>query len=245
MKIREIIKDLLSYPFTNWKSYLILGIILLITNLYFEIFSISLNEVFIPIIAIAEFVTGFLTWGYLIKIIKSTLNSENVLPKFNGWLNIIINGFKASLVLVAYSIPYYIIIVLLIANLIITNRGFNPIDFVGFTDLIFFLYTIVIIPIFALALANMAFDEGRLLSAFSFGEIWGDIREMGFVNIIALYLLLGTIFILFRVMHIGLNYLVSWIDPIFLTIIQSMILIPYLYIFAARTVALFYRSSVV
>jgi hypothetical protein len=39
---------------------------------------------------------------------------------------------------------------------------------------------------------------------------------MGFVNTyIRLYLLLGTIFILFRVMHIGLNYLVSWIDPIF------------------------------
>ena len=147
-----------------------------ITNYKFilQIFSLSLNEVSITIVLIAEFVTGFLTWGYLIKIIKSTLDSENVLPKFNGSLNIIINGFKASLILVAYSIPFYIIFVLVMVYFFITNPGFKPIDYLLWLfDLIFFLYVIIIIPIFAFALVNMAFDEGRLLSAFNFGEIWG------------------------------------------------------------------------
>ncbi len=252
MNIREIIKDSLSYPLTDWKSYLILGIILLITSLYYQIWLFSPNEVSINTVMIAEFVTGFLSLGYLIKIIKSTLDCENVLPKFNGWLNIIVDGFKGSIIIIVYFIPFFILIFLVMVYFLITNQGFNSIDFIGLMNLIFSLYTIVIIPIIALALANMALDEGRLLSAFSFGEIRGDIYEIGWGNLIALYLLLGIIYIIFRAMPIASTYLLSWIDPIFVTwidpifvTIMSLILIPYLYIFATRTVALVYRSSVV
>ncbi len=245
MNMGEIIKDSLSYPLTNWKSYLILGIILLITNLYIEIWAFSPNDASISLVMIAEFVTGFLSLGYLIKIIKSTLDCENVLPKFNGWLNIIFNGFKGSLIIIAYLLPYFILIISVIAYFFVTNTRLNPSDFLGLTDLIFILYIILIIPIIALALTNMAFDEGRLLSAFNFGEIREDIQEIGWSNIITLYLLLGIIYIIFKAMPIALTYLLSWTDPILVTIIKSLILIPYLYIFASRTVALIYRTSVV
>lgn len=134
---------------------------------------------------------------------------------------------------------------MVIAYFLITNRVFNSVDFLGLTDLIFFLYTIVIIPVIALALVNMALDEDRLLSAFNFGEIIGDMHELGWRNIITLYLLLGIIYIIFKAIPITINYLLRWTDPIFGTLIQSLILIPYLYIFASRTVALIYRSSVV
>lgn len=92
MNTRGILKDSLSYPLSNWKSYLILGVILIITNLYWYF---SPEERLIYIVPLASFVTEFLIVGYLIKIIKSTLNRENVLPKYNGWLNIIFNGFRA------------------------------------------------------------------------------------------------------------------------------------------------------
>lgn len=245
MNIKEIIKDSLIYPLTNWKSYLILGIIFLIINLYSYIWSFNPDIGFSNILLIAEFVTGFLSLGYLIKIIKSTLDYENILPNFNGWLNIIVNGFKGSLIIIAYSIPFLILMFLVIVYFLITNRGLNSNDIFGLMNLIFSLYTIVIIPIIALALANMAFDEGRLLSAFSFGKILDDIHEIGWGDLIVLYLLVGIIYIIFKAIPIALTYLLSWIDPIFVTIIKSLILIPYLYIFATRTVVLVYRSSVV
>jgi hypothetical protein len=245
--IREVVKDSLSYPLTNWKSFLILGVILTIANLLMLVFTNSFAESLslrpdyrlLSIVWIAYFVADILFLGYLIKIFKSTVDSENVLPEFNGWLNIIVDGFKGIIiVIVYYIIPFYI----LFALVLILTRGFNSNDILELFDLINTLYTIVIIPVIALALANMAFDE-RLLSAFSFGEILDDMREIGWSNLLALYLLFGIIYLIIG--YLPLGYLLGWISPFLVTIIKSMIIIPYLYIFATRAVSLIYRSSVV
>ncbi len=229
MDIREVVKDSLSYPLTNWKSFLILGVILTIANLLMLVFTNSFAESLslrpdyrlLSIVWIAYFVADILFLGYLIKIFKSTVDSENVLPEFNGWLNIIVDGFKGIIiVIVYYIIPFYI----LFALVLILTRGFNSNDILELFDLINTLYTIVIIPVIALALANMAFDE-RLLSAFSFGEILDDMREIGWSNLLALYLLFGIIYLIIG--YLPLGYLLGWISPFLVTIIKSMIIIPY------------------
>lgn len=258
MEIREIVKDSLSYPLTNWKSYLILGVISVIINLYSYIWLFSpdteLSTIVMTsyILMIAEFLTGFLTVGYLIKIIKATLDCKNALPEFNGWLNIIVDGFKGSLVILVYTILFSILEFLIL--IFMMSQGYTSRDAVGLMELINPLFIIVIVPI-ALSIANMAFNEGKLSSAFKFGEIRDDIREIGLTNIIVLYLLFGAIYIIFRVISIALGYLLGWIDPFLLnldsemavlvSIIKNLVLIPYLYIFATRTFALIYRSSVV
>jgi hypothetical protein len=260
VEIREIIKDSFSYPLSNWKSFLILGIIYLIINLYSHIWSFSPDTAMQDIMMtsyiqmIAEFVTGILALGYLIKVFKSTVDSENILPEFNGWLNIILDGFKASVVVVVYAILFAILLVLVLIFYLLINQGFNSGDFLGLSTSIAPIYTIVIIPVIALALANMAFDE-RLRSAFSFGEILGDLREIGWGNLIALYLLFGLIYIALRTISIGLSYLLGWADPflvnldwemsVLATIVKSLIFIPYFYILGTRAFALVYMSRVV
>ena len=252
MEIREIVKDSLSYPLTNWKSYLILGVILAIINLYSHIWwFVGQDIASLDIVMVAEFLTGFLSVGYLIKIFKSTLDSENVLPEFNGWLNIVIDGFKGSLVIIVYAIIFSILEALVLIFMI--SQGYTSNDAVGIMGLINLLFIIVIVPI-ALSIANMAFNEGKLSSAFKFSEILDDMREIGWKNLIVLYLLVGVIYIIFRVISILLGYLLVWIDPFILNldlvavlvfIIKNLVLIPYLYIFATRTFAVVYRSSVV
>ncbi len=200
---------------------------------------------------VAEFLTGFLIVGYLIKIIKSTLDCESVLPEFNGWLNIIVDGFKGSLVIVVYTILFSILEFLVLIFMV--SQGYTSNDTLGIMELITPLFIIVIVPM-ALSIVNMAFDEGKLSSAFKFGEIRDDIREIGGINLIVLYLLVGVIYIIFRVISIASSSLLGWIDPFLLnldlvavlvSIIKNLVLIPYFYIFVTRTFALIYRSSVV
>lgn len=79
MDIREVVKDSLSYPLTNWKSFLILGVILTIANLLMLVFTNSFAESLslrpdyrlLSIVWIAYFVADILFLGYLIKIFKS------------------------------------------------------------------------------------------------------------------------------------------------------------------------------
>lgn len=201
MNIKEVVvKDSLSYPLSNWKSYLILGVILVIINLYSHIWWFVSHDISsVNIVMVAEFVTGFLAVGYLIKIIKSTLDCENVLPEFNGWLNIIVDGFKGSLVIVVYTILFSILEFLVL--IFMMSQVYTSSDAVGLMELINPLFIIVIVPI-ALSIANMAFDEGKLSSAFKFGEIRDDIGEIGGINLIVLYLLVGVIYIIFRVISL-------------------------------------------
>jgi len=244
VEIREIVKDSLSYPLTNWKSYLILGVILIITSLYIEIWWSFYPNTRLPFgVIIVELVTGILSLGYLIKIFKSTLDCENVLPKFNGLLNIIVDGFKGILVIIIYAIPFSILF--LGVGLFLRANGYSSNDIFGLTTLLMTICTVVIIPIITLSLANMAF-EGKLSSAFSFSEIRDDIDDIGWGNFIALYFILGIIYISPNHISTALNYLLGWIDPfLIVTIIKYLIIIPYLYIFATRTFAVIYRSSVV
>jgi len=191
VEIREIVKDSLSYPLTNWKSYLILGVILIITSLNIEIWWSFYPNAGLPFgVIIVELVTGILSPGYLIKIFKSTVDCENVLPKFNGLLNIIVDGFKGILVIIIYAIPFSILF--LGVALFLRANGYSSNDIFGLTTLLMTICTVVIIPIITLSLANMAF-EGKLSSAFSSSEIRDDIDDIGWGNFIALYFILGII----------------------------------------------------
>jgi hypothetical protein len=240
MNIREIVKDSLKYPLSNWKSYLILGIIILFINLHLDIMDImkfSQDNKLIIILWIIGLIIGLFAYGYIFKIIKSSLSGINELPKFNDWVNLFTDGFKTIIVVTAYLIPVFL---LNLGGLFFGSPYYNV---SGILVLITVLYMVVIIPTIAVAITSMAHDESKLRSAFRFHRILEKISTIGWGNLIIWYIVIGIFYLIILAISFVIYLFFSLINPFFAGILESLILVPYPYIFIARSVALFYMSN--
>lgn len=247
MKIEEIIKDSIKYPFSDWKKVLILGIIVMLTTLNYTFQSLGMGIFSLSNLGIFGLIFGLLVYGYGIKILKSSLNGFAELPEFNGWLDILINGFKVIVVSVGYTIPLILILVFsgLFLGFIAGIMEVGVItSFLWIIIIMAFLYLIIIFPIFLLSLANMEFYNGDLGAAFKFREIFNKISNIGWGKFVTWYIItviiclglifawgvIGAIFNLISLKIVG-------------TLLGQLILLPYLTIFVFRSVALIYPSK--
>lgn len=111
MKVRVIIKDSLKYPLSDWKKFLILGLIFII--IYILNFSAHQGKnVYLLVLLIGiAFVVGLFVNGYIFRIINSTFDGKNELPEFNNWQDMGIDGVKIYLAYIVYLIPVLLIII--------------------------------------------------------------------------------------------------------------------------------------
>ena len=163
MNVTELIKDSLKYPVSDWKKIIVLGIIIVIGGLSSLLNLIGVtNEGVILIFFIIGLISGLLVNGYLFKIIKTSLDNENRLPKFNDWKNLLIDGVKVFLTFILYLIlpPFVIFFIILIImggisslgldiSALIGSLGMNPMEFFatgvlsGIENLFILSYTIL------------------------------------------------------------------------------------------------------
>ena len=126
MTLGTIVDDIIRYPLSNWKKYLILGIIFLagvvvyITRFYGSIV-ITNNIIIIWFLGIIAFFLVTLTRGYTLRIIKSSVNGSSALPVFNNWIDMFVDGIKMFIVTIVYQIPA-ILIILVFAVLSFTSN---------------------------------------------------------------------------------------------------------------------------
>jgi hypothetical protein len=274
MNIKEIIKDSIYYPFSDWKKILVLGIIVLITNL-------SLNQLMGTIYVMLDteniaFIIIFLTVigllglfigrGYQLRIIKSTIEELEYLPKFNDWIGMLKDGIKVSIVIIVYLIPLIIIFIgfkaslpeilqtilsnisSLIANTVF-NGGINAlIESFGTWEGIFFtigfIYMVIIFPISLMSIANMANNNSKLVSAFNFSEIKNIIGRIGLKNLIVWYITTEIGFlVIWGIMNIIIVIISNLINPFIGILLNALIVISYLYMYLSRSVGLFYITN--
>lgn len=233
MDIGDIVGDAVRYPSQDWKKFIIFAVIVII--------SMILSGRVGIIGGIIGIVISFLMYGYILRVIKACIAGSDELPEFEEWGEMFISGFKVFIVNLIYSIPAIIITVISAASLIATVyfQGTGA-DLTGIYGLIgaalvgiivAFLYMLLIgIPLFILAIANMAYYDGELSAAFRFSEIREHISRIGAANFIIWYIVMIIASIV--------AFLVGAI-----TIIGWIILIPYLYLFLARSIALLFTST--
>ena len=198
MKIGEIVKDSLRYPFSDWKKYLFFGILILILITF-------INGLFIvPNLVVIGYIIGLFVIGYLFRIIKSSLVGLSELPNFNDWGEMFSDGVKVLIVGIVYSIPA--ILIILIFNVLSSPSSVIGIlsgaifgDPIGVTIMAFvdgavpvifiaLLYMIIVIPLALMAITHMANNDSILNSAFRFREILDKIASLGWKNLIKWYL---------------------------------------------------------
>jgi len=107
------------------------------------------------------------------------------------------------------------------------------------------IYAIIIFPIFLVAIANMAYYKGEFSSAFKLGEIMDEIRSVGWNKLVVWYITTGIIFLILYFMGVIVAYIFNSIYNIGLMIglLLSLTLISYIYMYIARSVALFYMPE--
>lgn len=282
MNVGEIVKDALKYPLSDWKKILILGIIIVINGISAVVMSLGVTNMDVKSLLVGiGFIIGFLVSGYMLRIIKSSLDGKTELPEFNNWVDMGADGVKVFITFIVYSIPAILIILILTVSffesftLSLGSMGLNPLELVlnpflsviwegimiissllyslflfivpdgGIYALIGILYMIIITPVLLVAIANMAYYEGELKSAFRFREILNEISSIGWFNLIKWYMVNGIIFL---VIFMGINTVISYIFYlIHLDIVGglliSLIVAPYFFIYFARAVALYYMPD--
>jgi len=233
--IGDVISDSLRYPTSDWTKVVILGVLFLISIFI------------IPI---------FLALGYMFRVIKASLVGVEELPAFEEWGEMLVEGIKLFLVYIIYSLPAIIIGIISFISLWSSLMSLTHITQVNGTTVtpdMFFtlfggtaligliiagLYTLVIYPIMAVAIGNMAYYNGELGAALRFSEILSIISQIGWVDLIIWYIVVIMVGI-----AIGFIGSIIAIIPILGWIILIFIVYPYFYLFYARAIAWLYSSA--
>ena len=268
MNVGEIIKNSLRYPFSDWKKILILGFIIVVSEITSYLQLGATNNVLIVFSVVLVLIAGFLVDGYTFRIIKSSLEDIDKLPEFNKWQAMLTDGFKVFIVFLAYvTLPLVIILSLMPIALgidfsmleqyyssLLDSNLINPLLFftseilTGLQNIliisndqfpIILFYFILIIPIFFVAVANMAY-EGKFKDAFRLLEIINILRDIGLIKLIKWYALTIMVFLILYFIGFAVSYILFLLNIETAGIILNLILIPIIYIFFGRTIALIY-----
>ena len=234
MDIGDVMSDSLRYPTSDWYKVVILGFLILISFFI------------IPI---------FLVLGYTFRVIKASLAGFEELPAFDEWGKMLVEGIKLFLVYLIYFLPAIIIGIVSFVSFwssIMSLTYMTPVNgtispttlfsLLGGTAIIGLIitgvYSLVIYPIMAVAIGNMAYYDGELGAAFRFGEILSLISQIGWVDLIIWYIVVIIVGI-----AIGIISSIIGIIPILGWIIIILIVYPYFYLFYARAIAWLFSSA--
>jgi len=232
MNIIDNIVESLKYPLNDWTKILILTII--------------------SIIPIVNFMSG----GYYLRIIKSTLAGIDEVPDFDNLGELFIDGIKIIIVGIIYMIVPIILFIIasLFAAPVTTVDYSSAYSYLPFTALsgialviwlIGVILAIILGLIYVVAIANMALYDSDLGAAFKFNEIMDRIKAIGIGNYILWY-----IAIIIAIFIVGLIIgLIGFVLFITLILIPLAFLIwiaagAYLSMFQARSLALLFASSI-
>ena len=266
MNIGEIVEDALRYPLSDWKKVLIYGFIGLFTTtaVFRGFFALNgmTNQGLILLLVFLELIVSIYFTGYFLQIMKLSLSGAKKLPQFSKVNEKLSDGVKVFIVGIVYMIPIIVTIPIfallsssalgIIINHAI-NNGFNLQNIItilmslgiGVGIFLAIMYMVVVLPLFIVSLVHMAENNSELGSAFKIREIFAKIGSIGWINLILWYLSSGLIFLAILIFlgsfTIGIFNLINNIDIGGLLI--SVVIIPYLYMYFAKSSALFYMKK--
>lgn len=226
MKFTTQVRDAFTYTIRDWKTILLLGLILCITSSLDKIN--EANAIIAIAIVIVTIIMLFIEEGYRYEIIKETIKGNNNPPKFRNLKELITEGFLESITITVYSAGLYIL----------TNMT-NNIKIISSLHLIqwaiLFIIVIAIYFLFFGAVINKALHNDKFISAFNIIEIVRFYSKIGIIRT-AILIIIGSIsmnLIICSVLDLGIYNFAQYID-----IIINLFINPILILFLTRLTAL-------
>ncbi len=264
MDIVGIFKDCFSYPTRNMKIFVIIGILFVLGNFLdafdYGLLGIGISSVIEIIFMILSIViNGLILPGYVLSIIRGTVNGSDVVPSLSLVRNFI-DSLKVIIMSIVYMIPIGIILLVSVFALnlfelfdsllfYVNNYGSNYMNYVPDDLLINFGTALLIIGIILMVLgilyiiivyiaqARLA-KYDSLKSAFQIREIFNDISKIGWGNYIVYLILLCIIIGIFSIIYAIISAL-----GVFFFIVATFFIYTYLQFFVARSIGLIYKKS--
>ena len=233
MDMGQIIGDAFKYPVSNWKRLLILGVIVLITQILMEIV-IGYGRVsgLLYFLLIPALIAVFLTMGYQLRTIATSIVGENEPPEFNDWTKMFLDGLRVFITSIAYGIIPTIILIMGFIMLLTRSYGLGVIVLIV-GALLFIILGIISV----MAISNMAYYN-EIGAAFKFGEIIERIESIGWLEYIVMLILLVILYIILLVVAS-----VVMLIPYAGLVLASLIIYPFIYLFLYRTIGLIYKET--
>jgi hypothetical protein len=239
MEFKAMLKDAMRYSVSKWYNFIILGLILFLTDhiIDFNVPSMigDMGDVLIVIIII---ILSFLEIGYGFRIVEETVQGSSKPPSFHHPLNLISHGIKESVILLIYFIVPLLMVIIgffefeLMFNLDLSSIIMECALFIAI--ILFVCFNIM----FQGAVLNMAHHEGSLRSGFNMIMVFRKIRQVGLKNMIMIsFITIAVIYILkqaiFDTLH-GLPYLGTTVGDV----LSTVVIAPFLILFTTRLLGL-------
>lgn len=249
MDIGAIVKNSLVYPFSNRKNFLILGLLILLAELYSIFLALGVKNILLGVLILLTFLIAILRSGYNLRILGSSIGGYEVLPDFGNWIGMFVDGIKLLIVSIVYMIP--LVFIGIIAGMFIGYYAFSSGTTGGFGKIMMLvlmviigIYVIVVYPILLMAFANMAKNDKNISFAFKLGEIRTKISNIGLGNYIGWYIVTGIIYAALIIIGMLLSLVFGLVHAKFIGIIINALLVgPFATIFLMRSTGLIYRST--
>ncbi|OED29505.1 DUF4013 domain-containing protein [Methanosphaera sp. WGK6] len=101
MDITDIIKESITFPFNDYKGWLIIGLLSLI-NAIISI-GLSSNSIFAVILSIISLIIEIMLYGIALDVIRGAINKSTEIPQIDFSKNIV-DGIKTLILLIIYMI---------------------------------------------------------------------------------------------------------------------------------------------
>lgn len=254
--IQNMFEEAIKYPFNDFKKVIILGAVFFVFAILFGLASFLFMFEDLWIIATSIFLFSILIYlifsfgllGYEYRIINFSLNKADVLPEFNDFSSMFVDGLKYFLATFIYSLVAGLIqlVFTFIYSFIVLSVGFEDFALILGVFLgigIFIVYALMVIFLF-IGIPNMIKHNGSISKALDVSEIWGLISKIG----VGRYLLLLILVALFIG---GIFFVISLLTTIFsfipvIGLIFNLVLIflvPYFMFFSGRIMGSIYNLS--
>lgn len=251
MDISEIISDAIKYPLSDWEKILMLGVIIVISSISSLVSDLGVkNGILLTTLGIVGILVGLLVEGYMFRIVRSSLSGISELPNFDEQFGMFKDGLKVVVAEIIYALPAILIFIISVAIAAITTLGTAGITELsnsavmlgilvgaGIGGVIALLYMLIILPIMAVAIANMALND-EFAAAFRFHEILEKIREISWGNLLIWYIVMIVLLIILTLLGGIISGAFSLLHPFIGSMILYLLIMPYIDMFLSRSVAL-------
>lgn len=270
--ITDCVGEGLRYPFNDMKKILIFGLLFAIINMIaFAILEKSVDifrllavanvntlalrfsqvpsgDIYlIAVLTIISIVISLIIMGYQYNIIKFSIDEKDNLPGFSDISGILVNGAKYFIVTVVYNILPMIV-------LIAGGIGLHPVqngDYIVtiVAGILFIICNFLLI----MAIANMV-DNDKITKAFDLREITDKISNLGWGKYIGIVIFTTIIYaiimaavgviLVFLSMFVAIALNQTMVIIAIISIIEGLLISPYISIFFNRVYGSIYRQSV-
>ena len=238
MSLGEILSDAVSYPFSDMKKSLIVGILALLAVIS-NIFSpfISGNSALLIILVIIGIIFAVMLSGYGVAVIRNAIRHSDEIPGIDPVTNLV-DGIKVAIIGIVYYIIPIILAVIIGVALGILGAGLHQLDVMGLIGSLIGIIIFVLFTVFEIVAVARFADTGSLGAALSIGSVIEDAKKVGILNII-LFAIVAVILIVVLSLIVGVLALI----PVIGIIIGLIIFGGFLTLFYYRGIGLLYASA--